>query len=222
VLREAGYTVLETANGKEALRLAGTLQEAPGLVLSDVVMPEMSGPELGENLARKWPEVPVLYASGYTDHALLAGKVLKQANAFLQKPYTSQALLERVALVLEHARRPTALVVDDDARIRGLLRETLEERGYSVIEAADGREALAYAAARQIRLVITDLAMPEKDGLETIQTLRRNYPDIKVIATSGFLGGSYLRVAAQLGAHGMLPKPFQHDDVLQAVGDVLG
>jgi CheY-like chemotaxis protein len=214
--------VLETANGKEALKIANTLQQPPGLILSDVVMPEMSGPELGENLARKWPGVPVLYASGYTDHTLLTGRVLQQANAFLQKPYTSEVLLKRVASVLERANRPIALVVDDDAGIRRLLRESLEERGYSVIEAADGEEALACAATREIRLVITDLAMPEKDGLETIQTLRRNYPETKIIATSGFLGGSYLKVAAQLGAHGMLPKPFRHEDVLQAVGEVLG
>jgi CheY-like chemotaxis protein len=97
VLREAGCSVLEASNGREALQVADTCHHAPALLLTDVVMPGMGGPELAQHLLSKWPGLPVVYASGYTEHALLGRSVLQQNMPFLQKPYTADALLEQVS-----------------------------------------------------------------------------------------------------------------------------
>ncbi len=101
VLHESGYQVFQASNGKEALRVANHLTAQPALLLTDVVMPGMSGLELAEKLKRKWPGLAVLYTSGYTDHALLHRNALRQNTPFLQKPYMPDSLLEQVAAVLE-------------------------------------------------------------------------------------------------------------------------
>jgi len=103
VLRQTGYIVWEASNGKEALQVAEGLTEAPALLLTDVVMPEMSGLELAEQLRQKWPDLALVYTSGYTDHALLERSALQKGTPFLQKPYMPAALLHLVARVLDNS-----------------------------------------------------------------------------------------------------------------------
>ncbi|MBV9763498.1 MAG: response regulator [Acidobacteriaceae bacterium] len=105
VLREAGYVVFEAKNGREALQLANDLACPPDLLLTDVVMPEMSGVAVAAELQKKWPGLTVLCTSGYTDHALLERGALPQDIRFLQKPYMPESLLEQVAAVLRSRKR---------------------------------------------------------------------------------------------------------------------
>src|SRR5215831_7102565 len=95
------------------------------------------------------------------------------------------------------------LVIDDEDPIRRLLRAALEQRGHQVVEARQGKEALDLHRSQPVELVITDILMPEKDGLEVIMALRREAPQLKVIAISG--GGRFrqteaLELAEPLGA----------------------
>jgi PAS domain S-box-containing protein len=104
VLQRAGYNVCEAGNGLEALQVARQLTCVPDLLLTDVIMPEMSGVELADRLKSKWPGLAVLYTSGYTDHALLDRHALAPDAPFLQKPYSPASMLEQVARTL--ADRP--------------------------------------------------------------------------------------------------------------------
>lgn len=113
------------------------------------------------------------------------------------------------------------LVVDDDAAVREVVASMLRTAGYEVSLAANGREALSCLQREQFRVIITDLVMPEQEGIETIKLIRRDYPDVRVIAMSGAFGGDYLRIAGYLGAHGTLAKPLQLATVLKAVSDAL-
>ena len=221
ILQDAGYQVLEARNGLEALEIAATFAEAPALLVTDVVMPKMSGPQLADRLRIKWPNLPVVLTSGYTDRAVLGRGSLPENTPFLQKPYTPASLVQQVHATLERTIRPTVLVIDDEANIRQLLRTIFEEGGYTVIEAINGREALAKMSGHDIKLVVTDLVMPEQEGLETIQTLRRRFPEVKILAISGAFAGSYLKMAGQLGADRVLPKPFQREQVLKAAEESL-
>jgi two-component system, cell cycle sensor histidine kinase and response regulator CckA len=101
VLEKYGYTVLEASNGEEALKVA---ERHPGplhLLLSDVVMPRMGGPELAQALVARRPDVKVLYMSGYTDHPMVRRGVVNAGVAFLQKPFTPTVLVSRIREVLE-------------------------------------------------------------------------------------------------------------------------
>jgi CheY-like chemotaxis protein len=118
------------------------------------------------------------------------------------------------------------LLVEDDDGVREILRKALVAEGYSVDEASNGVLALAAYRRQPCELVITDLVMPEKDGLEMIMELRRLDPAVKIIAMSG--GGRtlgpgqlYLESARLFGAHRLLSKPFTATALLTAVSDLL-
>ncbi|MET0262637.1 MAG: response regulator [Rariglobus sp.] len=103
------------------------------------------------------------------------------------------------------------LVVDDDELFRTMLRAMLEQLGHTVTEASDGRHALEVYQAAEFDLVLTDLIMPGKEGIETILALRKINREVKIIAMSG--GGrvtsmDYLDIARQVGAKRLLKKPF--------------
>jgi len=117
------------------------------------------------------------------------------------------------------------LVVDDQPEITAMLQETLEALGYEVETAANGKEALALHKQNPHDLVISDIFMPEKDGLELLSHFRREGSKSKIIAMSG--GGNssgpelYLDIARISGAHRILPKPFDRQTMLDAVKALL-
>jgi CheY-like chemotaxis protein len=116
---------------------------------------------------------------------------------------------------------PAILVVDDEDQIRQLIRETLEQAGYHVTEACDGKEALQQYRLAPVDLVIMDILMPGQDGLVTIATLRQDFPDLKVIAITGGTDRigllNFLDVAKMFGAGRTLQKPFEMKALLDTV-----
>ncbi|HEV8482833.1 MAG TPA: response regulator [Blastocatellia bacterium] len=119
---------------------------------------------------------------------------------------------------------PSILLVDDDEQLRSMLKIVLSRAGHEVLEARNGKEALEFQRSNPSDLMITDLIMPEKEGLDTIIEFRRRFPDIKIIAMSG--GGRinsdcYLDFAKKLGANCTLAKPFSNVEFLDRVQMVL-
>jgi CheY-like chemotaxis protein len=116
---------------------------------------------------------------------------------------------------------PSVLVVDDQDQVRHLIREILEQAGYEVEEARDGKEGLERYRTKSADLVIIDILMPEQDGLEGIVTLRREFPDARVIAMTGGCEAigvlNLLDIAKMLGATRTLQKPFELKVLLDAV-----
>ena len=116
------------------------------------------------------------------------------------------------------------LVIDDEKNMRHLLKTMLEKEGYVVTEAADGKEAIRLFRRKPADLIITDIIMPEQEGLKTIFDLRREHPRIKIIAISG--GGQYglsdyLEAATAFGADRTFAKPFDRGDLVKAVRQLL-
>lgn len=116
------------------------------------------------------------------------------------------------------------VVMDDDEQVRELLQDILQANNHEVMVAEDGAQGMIKCREFQPDLVITDIVMPEQEGIETISKLRQEYPDLKVIAVSG--GGqvapeTYLKIAECMGANRTLPKPFKRKDILDAIDELL-
>lgn len=113
------------------------------------------------------------------------------------------------------------LVVDDEDQVRELIRATLQQGGFQVVEARSGREGLHRYRQSPADLVIMDILMPDQDGLESILTLRREFPMARIIAITGgsdMIGIlNFLDVAKMLGARRTLQKPFEPKQLLEAV-----
>jgi len=110
------------------------------------------------------------------------------------------------------------LVIDDDPDLRDVLSRTLARAGYEVISAEDGQKARALYRSHPPDIVVTDIYMPNTDGLEALMELRRTLPHVKVIAISGGVAKqNILQVATALGASCTLSKPFEPGELLDAV-----
>ena len=215
VLSGAGYQVLLAESGEQALRVARSHHGPIDLLLSDMGLPGMPGPETAERLKGDIPALEVLFMSGSAE-----GKPQPRAGELLQKPVLPDELLGKIRKLLDARRKwsvERVLVVDDEEPIRRFLKEILENAGYHVETACNGKEARLRLSEQAFQLVITDLIMPEVEGIEFIGGIRRDRPQLRVIATSGGSCHDLLTAAQMLGAHATLPKPLTPEDVLRCV-----
>ncbi len=116
------------------------------------------------------------------------------------------------------------LIIEDNKQVRSMLRKLLEQEGFTVTEASDGEEGIRRYNENQADLIITDIVMPNKEGLETILELKKQYRDVKIIAISG--GGAihannYLQLATYFGAIRTFEKPVGRRELLAAVKELI-
>ena len=117
------------------------------------------------------------------------------------------------------------LIIDDESMIRESLSNLFTREGYSVEVAVDGADGLKKFSENPARVVVTDIVMPEKEGIETITTMRKSNPNLKIIAMSGKGSGDfrlYLEMAGEFGADVAIPKPFSRAQILGAVENLVG
>lgn len=114
------------------------------------------------------------------------------------------------------------LVIDDQPEVRTILVKMLESGGYQAVSASNGEEGLRIYRSGRFDLIITDIIMPEKEGLETIMAIKRQDKRIKIIAISGFVETPYLESARLLGADRILTKPCPRQRLLDTVRELLG
>jgi DNA-binding response OmpR family regulator len=127
-------------------------------------------------------------------------------------------------IIAKELAMDSVLIIEDDEFVMNMLKQTFERAGYDVGTAADGRAGLNLFRSRSFDVVITDLIMPDMEGIETISTLRRDNPNVKIIAISG--GGrnspeDYLYLAKKLGAARTFPKPVDRNELLAAVKELI-
>ncbi|MDB5336655.1 MAG: hypothetical protein JWN70_2274 [Planctomycetaceae bacterium] len=236
VLQMHGYIVLEASHGVNALRIAETYQGTIHLLVTDVVMPGMSGRQLAERLTTVRPRLKVLYMSGYTDDAVVRHGVLEAETNFLQKPFTPNGLATKVREILDNPgprglnlkvaadSKATILVIDDDSQLLYFLRTLLEKEGYIVRYADNGIAGVREYRRSPTDLVLCDIFMDQQDGLETIRQLHDEFTESRIIAMSGggsFVPADFLFQAKKLGAVATLKKPLMWDTLLQTIQGVL-
>jgi CheY-like chemotaxis protein len=112
ILEKYGYTVLEAANGNQAMRVYQQYKDTIHLLMTDVVMPLMGGRDLVRHLTVSQPDLKILYMSGYTDDAIINQGVFRSGTGFLQKPFSTEGLLNKVREVLDDAAASDVQPID--------------------------------------------------------------------------------------------------------------
>ncbi len=119
---------------------------------------------------------------------------------------------------------PGILIVEDEKELREMLKISLIRHNFTVFEAVNGRDAIAHFKPSSTDMVVTDLIMPEEDGLKVIMKLKELKPSIKIVAISGggkAGPGSYLNLAKALGADAIYSKPFSINDLIVKIEELL-
>lgn len=221
-LAELGYQVIAVPDGPSALAESANGQVQIDLLVTDVVMPSMNGRELAEAMQRTYPEIQVLYISGYTEDAIVKDGVLEEGLNFLAKPCSAEELAQKVRTILDRPRLVKhVIVLDDDLQVREYLSEVIEEMGFRASGCGRAAEAISLLHSDQVDLLITDLVMPEQEGIETILRVKRLFPNLRILAISGFGGGNYLKMARALGADATLEKPIDAQALKSKIAELL-
>jgi DNA-binding response OmpR family regulator len=225
ILTEEGFRVLEADSAAEALDVLRLASGRLDLLMIDVVMPDCDGVSVGRHVLEQWPEQRILYMSAHPAQVLAQHGLTELNVPFLAKPYTRGEVLARVTEVLERRRdKQRVLVIDDDPGIRSSLARMLTIAGYEAAVASNRSEAARLWQERPADLVMLDLSMPEKAGVETIMELRRHGPGVPIIALTGGVAGTNMGLlpdASLLGATVTVKKPVNPSEIMQLVDAAL-
>jgi len=220
VLEPAGYRTLLAGDGAEALRIIELGEHNIHLLVTDIALPNMRGTDLADHITARRPGIKVLYVSS-SGSVMPAKGSAKSYRAHLQKPFTRDALLQSIRDVLDVPREASVVIADDDPAIRKLLSDILRTAGYHVLEAANGKQAADHIRREHVDLLVTDLIMPDQEGIETIQEVRKQFPSLRIMAMSGGIGEHFLNIARKLGADHIIRKPFEIGTIREAIRGLL-
>jgi PAS domain S-box-containing protein len=221
-LKVYGYRVLTAENGQAALMVVEREGEAIDLVLTDVVMPNMSGRDLAARLAQLRPSLKVLYMSGYSYDIVARQGILEDGLALVEKPFSPEQLAQKVREVLGPSKLLSRVLVSADGEVRSQLGLLLSREGYEVVGAAGSRLPGEEKQAHHVDLIITELPTAEQQAIETVRTLRKQMPGAAIIAILEASGARFLEMERLIAADGAMTKPVGTEFLLRTVREVLG
>ena len=215
LLVRLGYSVRTACDGLQALALLEAQPASVDLLLTDVVMPGLDGPELARRLAATHPETTVVFMSGYPGD----GMGTDEAAPFLEKPFTARDLEETLsALVPGRAEPLTCVVADDHPSVLDAICRVLAENGADVLSGHDSAQAALEAIARlRPRVALLDVAMPGMGGVEAARRVRESSPGTRVLLYTGYGERSLVSQALSAGAQGVVLKDAPLDELVSAV-----
>lgn len=223
-----GYQVESKTNPIKALELFRANPDHFDLVITDMAMPQMTGDQLVKQMLNIRPDLPTIICTGFSQN--INEKKAKRIGIYqyIEKPLNWSDLARMVRMTLDNTKdipmTGRILVIDDEPQMQNMLKQMIEDKGHDVAVASDGKEGIRLYRANPFDLVVTDIVMPEKEGIETIIELKRDFPDVKIIAISG--GGkidaeTYLSMSKTFGVQYTFAKPVEREELLNAVQTLL-
>ena len=220
MLENLGYAVLEAASAREAEAWSGNFAEVIDLLVTNLVLADSTGMALAHRLRTARAGLRALYISGASEKAAAAAGGPESGEDFLMKPFNLAGLAATARRLLDRPQPRKILFVDDDAGVALFAMRVLREAGFEVLVAGNRKVALHTLETEHPDLVITDLVLPDRGGLETIALMRQSRPSLPLIASSA-LGRHFLKMAEGMGARATLAKPFTAEELLEAVRQAL-
>lgn len=215
-LTQSGFTVSTASRGDQALAVLPT--EKPDLVLMDIKMPGETGLSLLKKLRVKDARLPIVIYSGYVDSDLekeafdggAVEVILKNVSPsdFCDKLKRIFAAKDKILNQAHAARQEKILVVDDEAPIRCFLIDFFTRKGFKVLEAARGEDAVKITQAEKPSIILLDINMPGMDGLLTLKKIREFDKEVGVVMATSVQDEQIAAEAARLGSYHYVLKPF--------------
>jgi CheY-like chemotaxis protein len=229
MLQKMGYAdITVVTDGLQVLEILGT--ERFGILIMDISMPNLNGIEASRLIRNSTDasirQLPIILVSGNTPDYLSNICKAEKIDAYLPKPYRYSELEKAISNVLNNKnitkpmchKKKKVLIIDDEVDIANLLKRLFEKNGMEAHTAHNGDEGLRIAKEQEFDLVVTDIIMPEKEGVEVIFELQRECPSCKIIAVSGggFLNpDEYLSTAKEIGVAATFSKPFDTKKLIE-------
>ncbi len=216
-LKAIGYSSVCANDGVEAIEVLE--KEEFDLVITDIKMPRMDGVELLQNIRKLYPRLPVLFITGVASPEII-GQVAP--NGFLAKPFR----ISNIELLIENTlaskyngiprKIKKVMVVDDDETFLLMMADSLLYHNYLALTITNGGDALERIKEEEIDVVITDIRMPNMDGITLLKSIKELKPKLPVILITGFLSQDDVKnKLMNFTADGFLEKPFEIEQIVE-------
>jgi two-component system response regulator HydG len=203
ILEDEGYNVVLAENGYQAIEAA---KQTPfDLIFMDIKMPGIDGVQTFREIKKTNPKAAVIMMTAYSVEELIKEALDEGAYAVVYKPFD----IENIVSIIESAlRKPLILIVDESFTDRETLKATLEERGYSVVTASTGAEALTRVKEKRFDIIFLDVRLPDINGVQLFEQVKALDPAVAVIMMTGFSEEELVKKAISEGAYTCICKPF--------------
>ncbi|TRL32260.1 hybrid sensor histidine kinase/response regulator [Rhizobium straminoryzae] len=240
LLSELGYKVLKARDADSGLAIIESGVPID-LLFTDVVMPgRLKSSELARKAKERRPDIEVLFTSGYTENSIVHGGRLDPGVNLLSKPYARETLARKIRMLLDKARLrgpssdgattvPSAssgpppsirvLLCEDEALIRISTADYLQDFGMTVVEAGTAREALEAVDGAAIDILVTDVHLPDMNGLDLLRRMRDTHPDLPVIFATGDM---HVPGSEGLAKAKLVTKPYDYDVLARRIREMVG
>ncbi len=215
VLEDEGHNVVLAEDGYQAIEAAK--QTSFDIIFMDIKMPGINGVQTFREVKKINPQAAVIMMTAYSVEDLVREALEEGAYAVVYKPFD----IENIVSIIESALRKTLiLIVDDRFADRETLKAILEERGYSVVTASSGAEALARVKEKRFDIIFLDVRLPDIDGAQLFEQVEDIDPEVAVIMMTGYSEEESVKRAISQGAYTCIYKPFNIDKILALVGEI--
>jgi DNA-binding response OmpR family regulator len=219
ILTKNGFEVEQATSVKNAIhKLQSDLKI--GLIISDTALPETDGFELLKYLRNNniHNRTPILMCSSDSDKDSVLKSVQLGARDFLIKPVNPDILMEKIARITRPKKvAPCVMVVDDDEFILDILQKIIRRDGYEVIPVRSALEALKTLEETKVEVIISDIVMPEMDGMELLASVKTKHPGVQVVMITGHSGRFGKESVLDAGADGFISKPFKNIEIIRTL-----
>ena len=224
-LTQDGFQVIEASNGKDAIELAK--KEKPDLITMDIMMPRIDGFAAAKIIKEdpQTKDIPIIILSVLSQDKK---KFIRGITDYISKPFRPDELVAKIKEALEKTnlenKSRNILVVDDDPNVIDIITISLENKGFTLVSASDGTEALEKLKIFIPNLIILDIQMPKMDGYELIKRLKKepkfNFIPI-IVLTGTYISQEDIKHGLTLGATKYLTKPFDITALVKEIEDCL-